>query len=63
MCKIKGKKIKSKFLPFSCLVLCDFVYITKSIGTMQNFGINDKPPSQLRVKGWVKEMEVGREIQ
>lgn len=41
MCKIKGKKIKSKFLSFSHLVLYDLVSITKSIGTMQNFGIND----------------------
>ena len=34
-------------------------------GFKQNFGINDITilPSQLRVKRWSKEMEVGREIQ
>lgn len=34
----KGKKTKSKFT-FSCLVLYDLAHVTKSIGTMQNFGI------------------------
>lgn len=41
------------------------VPITKSIGTLQNFGINDnKTTSQLRVKEGVgKETEVGGVIQ
>lgn len=58
MCKIKGKKIKRNSL--SSLVPHNVVPITKSIGTLQNFGINDnKTTSQLRVKeGWA-ETEVG----
>lgn len=39
MCKIKGKRLKANF--FLLLVLYDLVNVTKSIGTMQNFGIND----------------------
>lgn len=52
MCKIKGKKIKRNFLSFSSLVPSNFVHITKSIGILQNFGINDnKTTTTAQVRG------------
>lgn len=56
MCKIKGKKIKRNFLSFSSLVPYNFVLITKSIGILQNFGINDnKTTTTAQVEGWAKK--------
>lgn len=64
MCKIKGKKTKRNFLSFSSLVPYNFVHITKTIGILQNFGINDnKTTITAQGEGVGKEMEVGRVIQ
>lgn len=64
MCKIKGKKIKRNFLSFSSLVSYNFVHLIKTIGILQNFGINDnKTTITSQGEGVGKEMEVGRVIQ
>lgn len=51
MCKIKGKKTKRNFLSFSSLVPYNFVHITKTVGILQNFGINDNKTT-ITAQGW-----------